>query len=141
MEVPEIGSAVTSPTPLGPDVLAGSTLQANSTTSIDMPVGDFTGMSITIANQVDIMYAQITQGGLDEQILRAVLLLLVAQLLLNGGVDERMQENLSGLIEAFNQAGNWARGSAYALVLLITCIIFVTLVMKLFKVKFGEIAR
>ena len=45
------------------------------------------------------------------------------------------------IYQAFNQAGNWARGSAYALVLLITCIIFVLFVMKLFKVKFGEIAR
>jgi len=45
------------------------------------------------------------------------------------------------IYQAFNQAGNWARGSAYALVLLITCIIFVLLVMKIFKVKFGEIAR
>ena len=45
------------------------------------------------------------------------------------------------IYQAFNQAGNWARGSAYALVLLITCIIFVLFVMKVFKVKLGEIAR
>jgi spermidine/putrescine transport system permease protein len=45
------------------------------------------------------------------------------------------------IYQAFNQAGNWARGSAYALVLLITCILFVLFVMKIFKVKFGEIAR
>jgi spermidine/putrescine transport system permease protein len=45
------------------------------------------------------------------------------------------------IYQAFNQAGNWARGSAYALVLLITCIIFVLFVMKIFKVKLGEIAR
>ena len=45
------------------------------------------------------------------------------------------------IYQAFNQAGNWARGSAYALVLLATCIIFVLIVMKFFKVKFGEIAR
>jgi len=45
------------------------------------------------------------------------------------------------IYQAFNQAGNWARGSAYALVLLITCIIFVLIVMKIFKVKLGEIAR
>lgn len=45
------------------------------------------------------------------------------------------------IYQAFNNAGNWARGSAYAIVLLITSIIFVLLVMKIFKVRFGDIAR
>jgi len=45
------------------------------------------------------------------------------------------------IYQAFNNAGNWARGSAYAIVLLITSIIFVLFVMKVFKVKFGDIAR
>ena len=45
------------------------------------------------------------------------------------------------IYQAFNNAGNWARGSAYAIVLLITSIIFVLIVMKVFKVKFGDIAR
>lgn len=41
----------------------------------------------------------------------------------------------------FNTGGNWPRGSAYAVVLLVACILFVLLVMKLFKVRIGEIAR
>lgn len=41
----------------------------------------------------------------------------------------------------FNTGQNWARGSAYAVVLLITSIIFVLVMMRLFKVKMGEIAR
>ncbi|MGI9491321.1 MAG: ABC transporter permease [Geminicoccaceae bacterium] len=41
----------------------------------------------------------------------------------------------------FNTGQNWARGSAYAVVLLITCIIFVLLVMRAFKVKMGEIGK
>jgi spermidine/putrescine transport system permease protein len=45
------------------------------------------------------------------------------------------------IYQAFNQAGNWARGSAYAIILLATCIIFVLCMMKIFKVKLGEIAR
>ena len=45
------------------------------------------------------------------------------------------------IYQSFNQAGNWARGSAYAIILLATCIIFVLLVMRVFKVKLGEIAR
>ena len=45
------------------------------------------------------------------------------------------------IYQAFNQAGNWARGSAYAIILLATCIIFVLCMMRIFKVKLGEIAR
>ncbi|MCZ7598944.1 MAG: ABC transporter permease [Gammaproteobacteria bacterium] len=41
----------------------------------------------------------------------------------------------------FNTGGNWPRGSAYAIVLLVTCIIFVLLMMKVFKVRLGEITR
>jgi spermidine/putrescine transport system permease protein len=45
------------------------------------------------------------------------------------------------IYQAFNQGGNWARGSAYALILLSTCIVFVLVMMKVFKVKLGEIAK
>ena len=41
----------------------------------------------------------------------------------------------------YNTGGNWPQGSAYAFVLLIACIIFVRLIMRLFKVGLGEIAR
>lgn len=41
----------------------------------------------------------------------------------------------------FNTGGNWPRGSAYAIVLLLSTIAFVLLMMKLFKVRLGEIAR
>ena len=45
------------------------------------------------------------------------------------------------IYQAFNAAGNWARGSAYAIVLLASCIVFVLIMMRVFKVKLGEIAR
>jgi len=45
------------------------------------------------------------------------------------------------IYKAFNNSANWARGSAYALVLLLACIIFVLLMMRIFKVRLGEIAR
>ncbi len=45
------------------------------------------------------------------------------------------------IYQSFNQAGNWARGSAYAIILLATCIVFVLCMMRVFKVKLGEIAR
>ena len=45
------------------------------------------------------------------------------------------------IYQGFNQAGNWARGSAYAIILLSSCIVFVLVMMKVFKVKLGEIAR
>ena len=45
------------------------------------------------------------------------------------------------IYKAFNNSANWARGSAYALVLLIACILFVLLMMRVFKVRLGDIAR
>jgi spermidine/putrescine transport system permease protein len=41
----------------------------------------------------------------------------------------------------FNTGSNWPRGSAYAIVLLVVCIAFVFLVMRIFKVRIGEIGR
>jgi spermidine/putrescine transport system permease protein len=41
----------------------------------------------------------------------------------------------------FNTGGNWPRGSAYAIVLLISCVAFVLVMMRVFKVKLGEIGR
>ena len=41
----------------------------------------------------------------------------------------------------FNTGGNWPRGSAYAVVLLAACIVFVLIVMRLFKVRLGEIGK
>jgi spermidine/putrescine transport system permease protein len=43
--------------------------------------------------------------------------------------------------DRFYQAFNWNQGAAYAIVLLLTCVAFVLLVMRLFKVSFSEIAR
>jgi spermidine/putrescine transport system permease protein len=41
----------------------------------------------------------------------------------------------------FNTGGNWPQGAAYAIVLLLACLVFVLTVMKVFKVSLGEIAR
>lgn len=41
----------------------------------------------------------------------------------------------------FNQGGNWAQGSAFAAVLLVTCIFIVLIVMRLFKVNMGDIGK
>lgn len=43
--------------------------------------------------------------------------------------------------DRFYQAFNWPQGAAYALLLLLTCIIFVLFVLRFFKVSLGEIAR
>lgn len=43
--------------------------------------------------------------------------------------------------DRFFQAFNWPQGAAYALMLLIACMAFVLLVMRLFKVSLSEIAR
>ena len=41
----------------------------------------------------------------------------------------------------FNEAGNWQRGSAYAVILLTACMAFVMLAMRVFKVSIGAIGR
>jgi len=41
----------------------------------------------------------------------------------------------------FNTGGNWPRGSAYAIVLLVTCIIIVLSIMRAFKVRMGDIGK
>ena len=41
----------------------------------------------------------------------------------------------------FNSGGNWPQGSAYAVVLLVTCIIIVLTVMRIFKVNMGDIGK
>ncbi|MEX0693388.1 MAG: ABC transporter permease subunit [Rhodospirillales bacterium] len=41
----------------------------------------------------------------------------------------------------YNTGGNWPQGSAYAFVLLISCIIFVRILMRVFKVGLGDIAK
>lgn len=41
----------------------------------------------------------------------------------------------------YNTGGNWPQGSAYAFVLLISCIIFVRIMMRVFKVSLGDIAK
>jgi spermidine/putrescine transport system permease protein len=43
--------------------------------------------------------------------------------------------------DRFYQAFNWNQGSAYAIILMLACVAFVLLVMRLFKVSFSEIAR
>lgn len=41
----------------------------------------------------------------------------------------------------FNTGGNWSQGSAYAVVLLFTCIVIVLSVMRLFKVNMGDVGK
>ncbi|MCF4164035.1 ABC transporter permease [Zavarzinia compransoris] len=41
----------------------------------------------------------------------------------------------------FNDASNWPRGSAYAVILVVVCILFTLLMMRVFKVRIGEIGR
>lgn len=43
--------------------------------------------------------------------------------------------------DRFYQAFNWQQGAAYAFILLLACIVFVLLVLRVFKVGLGEIAR
>jgi len=43
--------------------------------------------------------------------------------------------------DRFYQAFNWPQGAAYAFILLVTCVMFVLLMLKAFKLSLGEITR
>ena len=45
------------------------------------------------------------------------------------------------IYQGFFEYFNWNRGAAYAIILLVSCMIIVLSIMKLFRVKMGEIGR
>lgn len=45
------------------------------------------------------------------------------------------------IYRTFFESVNWPRGAAYAIILLVTCTVLVLLVMRLFRVRLGEIGR
>jgi len=45
------------------------------------------------------------------------------------------------IYQSFFDYLNWARGAAYAVILLVTCTLVVLLMMRVFKVRLGEIGR
>lgn len=45
------------------------------------------------------------------------------------------------IYDAFNEGNDWGLGSAYAFTLLITCIVFILVMMRLFKVSLQDIAK
>lgn len=104
MEVPAInnvgGSYAPSP------AYSATALQASSAATIELPAGDYGPMSITVASQVNMVFAQITEGqSVDPETLKALIMLLVLQLLMNEGQGERGQQ-LQGLARAFQESGN-----------------------------------
>lgn len=64
-------------------------------------------MSVTVASQVNMVFAQMTQGGgIDARTLKALIMLLLIQLLLNDGGGDQTQQTLESLAQAFDAAGN-----------------------------------
>jgi spermidine/putrescine transport system permease protein len=45
------------------------------------------------------------------------------------------------IYQSFYEYLNWSRGAAYAIILLVTCTLFVLLMMRVFNVKLGEIGK
>ena len=45
------------------------------------------------------------------------------------------------IYQQFNDNNDWPQGAAYAIVLLVTCILFVLAIMRLFKVNMGDIGK
>ncbi len=105
MEVPAISNAAGNYA-LSP--MSGFALQANAGASlaIDMPAGQTGPMSIKMSSEVEMVYGQITQGGqIDQETLKAMIMLLLLQMLMNGGLNEKGQQSLQGLAEAFRSCG------------------------------------
>lgn len=102
MEVPAISGGG-----YAPSTGMAAALQASSTVAVDMPAGSSGPMSITIANQVNMVYGQMSQGGgqVDEQSIKALIMLLLVQLMMNGGLDEQSKGLLDGLAEEFQSSG------------------------------------
>ena len=65
-------------------------------------------MSITIASQVNMVFGQMTQGRPLTRTLKALIMLLLVQLMMNGGQggQGQSQEVLDGLSQAFQGGGD-----------------------------------
>jgi hypothetical protein len=105
MEVPAISSTGGNYAPSL--TYTGAALQASSVATIDMQTGQAGAMSVTVASQVNMVFAQMTQGsGIDAKTLKALIMLLLIQLLMNDGRTDQTQQTLDSLAQAFNAAGN-----------------------------------
>ncbi len=105
MELPAIGASGTGYGASGSAQLAA--MSASSSATIDMTTGENGSLSITLANQVDMVYANMSQGGagVDDQTVKALIMLLLLQILMKGGLDEQTQGALSDLTKAFQSSG------------------------------------
>jgi putative protein kinase ArgK-like GTPase of G3E family len=105
MEVPAINS--TGGTYAPSSTYTGAALQASSVAAIDLSAAGAGSMSVTVASQVNMVFAQMTQGGgIDAQTLKALIMLLLIQLLMNDGQSDQSQHTLDSLAQAFDAAGN-----------------------------------
>ena len=110
MEVPAVSSTGGSYAPS--PAYSATALQASSAASIDVAGGDYGSMSVTIASQVNMAFGQMTQGGgIDPQTLKALIMLLLIQLMMNGGQggqgsQDQSQQVLDSLSKAFQGSGN-----------------------------------
>jgi hypothetical protein len=105
MEVPAINSAGGSYAPLS--TCTGTALQASSVAAVDLTTDQAGSMSVTVASQVNTVFAQMTQGGgIDAQTLKALIMLLLIQLLINGGQSDQSRQALDSLAQAFGAAGD-----------------------------------
>lgn len=102
MEVPAISDMGSSYAPSS--VAMG--MQASSSVAVEMQGGDGSSLSITMANQVSMVYAQMDQGsGISDQTIKALIMLLLIQMMLKGGLDEQTQGVLSDLAKSFESSG------------------------------------
>lgn len=105
MEVPAISNAGGS-YGLSQGSASVAAVQASSSTAIDMTGADGSSLSVTMANQVNMVYADMSQGGgINDQTIKALIMLLLIQMMLKGGMDDQTQGMLSDLANAFQSSG------------------------------------
>lgn len=80
-------------------------LQAGSSVSMDMTSGQGGSLSITMANQVNMAFGQVSQGSTSDQTIKALIMLLLVQMMLKGGMDDQTKGMLGDLAQAFQSSG------------------------------------
>jgi hypothetical protein len=105
MEVPAITNGGGGYTPSA-GFSSVAALQADSSVAIDTSAGQGGSLSITMANQVNMVYGQMGQsGGTTDQSIKALIMLLLVQMMLNGGLDSQTKGMLGDLAQAFQSSG------------------------------------
>jgi hypothetical protein len=105
MEVPAISNVGGGYAPSS-DYSNVTAMQAGASASMNVTSGQDGSLSITMANQVNMVFSQVGQaGGSSDQTIKALIMLLLIQMMLKGGLDDQTKGMLGDLAQAFQSTG------------------------------------